>query len=69
MSEVRQLQQHQVPAGMVANVPWGWPLEVWSDRMLERGLKHLEDDLEKGVESPSLFKAMGDEARGRGLTV
>lgn len=69
MADTKQLQQHQVPDGMVANCPWGYPLEVWSDKMIERGLKHLEDDLAHGVLSPSLFRALDAEARGRGLAL
>jgi hypothetical protein len=62
---------------MVANCPWGFPLDRWSNRMIERGLIHLGGGDEKakitdgeGAEFfPSLFKAMGDEARTRGIEV
>jgi hypothetical protein len=39
-----QMNQSQVPDGMVANVPWGTPLERWTDRMIERGLTHLDSE-------------------------
>lgn len=67
------LNQSQVPDGMVANCPWGTPLDRWSDRMIERGLAYLAGDLEKqpdgeGAEFfPTLFASMGAEARSRGL--
>lgn len=70
-----QLRQDQVPDGMVANVPWGYPLERWSNRMIERGLLYLAGDLDKvpdgeGAEFfPNLFRAMGDEARTRNIEV
>lgn len=72
---VRQLQQHQVADGMVVNCPWGTPLEEWSDKMVERGLRYLAGDLEKGPDGegaeffPNLFRALGDEARERGIEV
>lgn len=70
-----QLQQHQVPDGMVANVPWGQPFERWSDRMLERGLKYLDGSLDKTPNGegedifPNIYNAMGAVAAGRGLTL
>jgi hypothetical protein len=75
MAQVQQLRQDQVADGMVANVPWGTPLDRWSDRMIERGLIHLAGGDEKAKITdgegadffPNLFKAMGDEARARGI--
>ena len=75
MASAQQLRQDQVPDGMVANVPWGVPLERWTDRMIERGLLYLAGDLDKAPDGegadffPNLFKAMGDEARSRGIEV
>lgn len=69
---MNQLQQHQVPDGMVANVPWGQPFDRWSDRMIERGLKHLDDEeRERGAGGffPAIYNALGAEAAGRGLTL
>jgi hypothetical protein len=72
---VQQLRQDQVADGMVANCPWGTPLDRWSDRMIERGLAYLAGDLDKTPDGegwdffPNLFRAMGDEARGRGIEV
>lgn len=71
----RYLEQHQVPDGMIANVPWGFPLERWSDRMVERGLRYLAGDLEKvgdgeGAEMfPRLFESMAQEARSRNIEI
>lgn len=64
----RQLTQGQVPDGMVANCPWGFPLEQWTDKMIERGLQHMED---KPIEAmsffPHLLARLQEQARERGL--
>ena len=64
----KQLSQHQVPDGMVANVPWGFPLDQWSDKMVERALKHL-DETEGREFFPHTFARVGAEARERGLSL
>lgn len=65
---IKQLQQYQVPDGMVANCPWGFPLDQWSDRMIERGLTHL-DETEGAEFFPNLFNSIGQEAGKRGITL
>jgi hypothetical protein len=65
----RQIHQSQVPDGMVGNVPWGVPLDEWTDRMVERGLKNLYEDAEAGVPYPVLTAAMEDQAAVRGLDI
>lgn len=62
----RQIQQHQVPDGMVANVPWGWPLNEWTDRMIERGLRHLEET-DGAKFFPNIFAKLGREAAERDI--
>jgi hypothetical protein len=75
MATVKRLEQHQVPDGMVANIPWGQPLERWSDKMVERGLKYLDGSLDRKLNGegstyfPKLFASMGAEARERGIEV
>jgi hypothetical protein len=64
----RQIQQHQVPDGMVANVPWGWPLDEWTDRMIERGLRHL-DESDGARFFPFLTARMAEQANGRGIAI
>jgi hypothetical protein len=70
-----QLQQSQVPDGMVANVPWGTPLDRWSDRMIERGLRYLDGSLDKVPDGegadmfPNLFASMGAEATRRRIEI
>jgi hypothetical protein len=61
------IHQSNVPDGMVANCPWGTPLERWSDRMIERGLAHLHDDIAEGVDSPKLRDAFYAEVERRGI--
>jgi hypothetical protein len=67
------LRQDQVPDGMVANVPWGQPLDRWSDKMVERGLKYLAGDEKVDGEGTTiftnLFAALGAEATSRGITI
>lgn len=71
----KRLEQHQVPDGMVVNVPWGFPLDLWSDRMIERGVLYLAGDLEKHPDGegreffPNLFASLDFEARSRGIGV
>lgn len=48
----RQITQGQVPDGMVANVPWGVPMDQWTDKMIERGIAYMEDE---PVEAMSFF--------------
>jgi hypothetical protein len=64
-----QMNQSQVPDGMVANVPWGTPLERWTDRMIERGLTHLDSEGEGTEMFPRLFASMGAEATKRGIVL
>lgn len=64
-----QIAQNQVPDGMVAKVPWGTPFERWTDRMVERGLKHLRDDLSEGVDYPHLRARLAELANKRGIEV
>lgn len=64
-----QINQGQVPDGMVANVPWGTPFERWTDRMIERGINHLHDDLAEGIDSPHLRVRLGVIAADRGLVI
>lgn len=65
------LSQSQVPDGMVANVPWGTPLERWSDRMIERGVRHLRDeDHGSGLAFfPNLYASLVKVANARGLVI
>jgi hypothetical protein len=71
----KRLEQHQVPDGMVANVPWGFDLDLWSDRMIERGLLYMAGELEKQPDGegreffPNLFASLGTEATTRGIAV
>lgn len=66
-----QIHQSNVPDGMVANVPWGVPFERWTDRMIERGVKHLrsEDDGSGLAFFPHLYAHLTDEANSRDLVI
>lgn len=64
-----QIHQSNVPDGMVANVPWGTPLDRWTDRMIERGVRNLREDAEAGVEYPLLQRSMEQQAADRGLVI
>lgn len=72
---VQQISQQQVPDGMVMNLPWGTDVERWTDKMVERGLKYLRGDLDKGPDGeghtffPTLLDRMEDQAEQRGLVV
>jgi hypothetical protein len=71
----RRIEQHQVADGMVVNVPWGTPIEQWSDRMIERGVRYLDGSLEKAPDGegrtffPNLFHSLTEEAASRGIIV
>lgn len=61
---IRQLTQGQVPDGMVANCPWGFSLNQWTDKMIERGVNHLEET--DGAEFfPRMFASIVSEAASR----
>lgn len=65
---IRQLTQGQVPDGMVANCPWGFPLNQWTDKMVERGTNHLAET--DGAEFFSrLFASLISEAASRGIAL
>ena len=58
-----QIAQHNVPEGMVANVPWGEPLDRWSSRMIVRGFKEVMGD----PMFPRLRDALFAQAVERGI--
>jgi hypothetical protein len=51
---------------MVANVPWNEPVERWSDRMIERGLKNLMEGDEREW-FPTFTDTVVQEATKRGI--
>jgi hypothetical protein len=66
-----QIHQSQVPDGMVANVPWGTPLNRWTDRMIERGIDYLRgEDHGSGLAFfPHLYDSLSEQAAERGLVI
>ena len=71
---VQQISQSQVPDGMVANLPWGTPIERWTDKMVERGVKYLRGDLEKMDGEgytffPMTLDRLLDDAERRGIDI
>lgn len=68
MARTQQIKQDQVPDGMVANCPWGFPMDQWSDRMIERGLRHMEDEPTEAMAFfPHTLVRLQEQARTRGL--
>jgi hypothetical protein len=63
-----QIHQSQVPDGMVANVPWGMPFDRWTDRMIERGVTHMDDTDGQGF-FPKLTLSLNEQAAARGLVI
>lgn len=60
-----RMAQHQVPEGMVANVPWGQPLNRWADHMIVRGWQNVAAE---SAFFPRLFVSLNQEATSRGIT-
>lgn len=54
------IRESDIPEGMVGNVPWGTPLNRWTDAMLDRALESGSVD-----DSPALAAAIRAERKTR----